>query len=155
LFAAIDGELYPRRASNSRQRKNHTIEVGIDRLLVKQGIASRLEQSIATALKLASASSPSPSSCKDHVSQKNFACPTGGISVPQLSRAPFSSILPMRRAPACNARLPNTISILRASSRTTRPLFDGGLAPGSGSALLKRTLEHAAMVFEACSRSQH
>src|SRR6476660_9717062 len=35
------------------KRKNHTIEVVVDRLLVKQGIAPRLEQSIATALKLA------------------------------------------------------------------------------------------------------
>ena len=35
------------------KRKNHTIEVVIDRLLVKPGIAQRLEQSIATALKLA------------------------------------------------------------------------------------------------------
>ena len=35
------------------KRKNHTIEVVVDRLLVKPGIASRLEQSIATALKLA------------------------------------------------------------------------------------------------------
>src|ERR1700759_4452504 len=36
------------------KRKNHTIEVVVDRLLVKPGIAARLEQSIATALKLAS-----------------------------------------------------------------------------------------------------
>ena len=44
------------RSTKSRcldKRKNHTIEVVVDRLLVKPGIAARLEQSIATALKLA------------------------------------------------------------------------------------------------------
>src|SRR3979409_240209 len=34
------------------KRKNHTIEVVIDRLLVKPGIEKRLEQSVATAMKL-------------------------------------------------------------------------------------------------------
>jgi len=38
----IDGELYPLDAPPVLdKRKNHTIEVVIDRLLVKQGIASR------------------------------------------------------------------------------------------------------------------
>ena len=35
------------------RRKNHTIEIVVDRLLLKPGIAQRLEQSIETALKLA------------------------------------------------------------------------------------------------------
>src|SRR5271154_3008099 len=34
------------------RRKNHTIEVVVDRLLLKNGIAQRLEQSVETALKL-------------------------------------------------------------------------------------------------------
>src|SRR3989449_7178390 len=47
LFRSLDG---PPRLD---KRKNHTIEVVVDRLLIKPGIASRLEHSIATALKLA------------------------------------------------------------------------------------------------------
>src|SRR5258708_893594 len=51
----INGELYQLDDFPALdKRKNHTIEIVIDRLLVKQGIAARLEQSIATALKLAS-----------------------------------------------------------------------------------------------------
>src|ERR1700732_3639164 len=43
----INGELYPLDAPPVLdKRKNHTIEIVIDRLLVKQGIAARLEQSI-------------------------------------------------------------------------------------------------------------
>src|SRR5499433_1663462 len=50
----VNGELYPMDDLPALdKRKNHTIEVVVDRLLVKQGIASRLEQSITTALKLA------------------------------------------------------------------------------------------------------
>src|SRR6516165_4552983 len=45
----INGELLPLdEIPVLDKRKNHTIEVVIDRLLVKQGVASRLEQSIAT-----------------------------------------------------------------------------------------------------------
>src|SRR5580692_8412511 len=52
--ARIDGDLCPLDdPPRLDKRKNHTIEVLIDRLLVKPGIAGRLEQSIATALKLA------------------------------------------------------------------------------------------------------
>ena len=47
----INGELLPLdEPPVLDKRKNHTIEVVVDRLLVKQGIAARLEQSIATAL---------------------------------------------------------------------------------------------------------
>ena len=43
----INGELFPLDdPPQLDKRKNHTIEVVVDRLLVKQGIASRLEQSI-------------------------------------------------------------------------------------------------------------
>src|SRR5207253_10938661 len=53
--ARINGELYQLdELPVIDKRKNHTIEIVIDRLLVKQRIAERLEQSIATALKLAS-----------------------------------------------------------------------------------------------------
>src|SRR3979409_2108935 len=65
--ARIDGDLLSLAAPPARavllgpsaapprldKRKNHMFDVGVDRLLVKPGIAGRLEQSIATALKLA------------------------------------------------------------------------------------------------------
>jgi len=49
--ARVDGELVQVDDPPALdKRKNHTIEVVVDRLLVKQGIAGRLEQSIAAAL---------------------------------------------------------------------------------------------------------
>jgi excinuclease ABC subunit A len=128
------------------KRKNHTIEVVVDRLLVKPGIASRLEQSIATALKLASGLvTVSIVGGADHVFSEKLACPDCGISVPQLEPRSFSFNSPYGACPACNGLGSKyDFDPARVIVDWTRPLFDGGLGPGSGSAMLKRTLQLAA-----------
>src|SRR6266404_3440722 len=125
------------------KRKNHTIEIVIDRLLVKQGIAARLEQSIATALKLASGLvTVAIVGGKEHTLSEKLACPDCGISVPQLEPRSFSFNSPYGACPGCNG-LGSKYDFDPSKIITdwTRPLFDGGLGPGSGSAILKRTLE--------------
>src|SRR2546423_2818107 len=142
--ARIDGELYQLDAPPALdKRKNHTIEVVIDRLLVKQGIAARLEQSITTALKLAAGLvTVSVVGGKDHVFSEKLACPDCGISVPQLEPRSFSFNSPYGACPACNGLGSKyDFDPARVVVDWTRPLFDGGLGPGSGSMLLKRTLE--------------
>jgi excinuclease ABC subunit A len=128
------------------KRKNHTIEVVVDRLLVKQGIASRLDQSIATALKLASGLvTVAIVGGKEFTFSEKLACPDCRISVPQLEPRSFSFNSPYGACPACNG-LGSKYDFDPAKIITdwTRPLFDGGLGPGSASAILKRTLELAA-----------
>ena len=128
------------------KRKNHTIEVVVDRLLVKQGIASRLEQSIAAALKLASGLvTVAIVGGKEFTFSEKLACPDCGISVPQLEPRSFSFNSPYGACPACNG-LGSKYDFDPAKIITdwARPLFDGGLGPGSASAILKRTLELAA-----------
>jgi len=140
----IDGELYQLDAPPVLdKRKNHTIEVVIDRLLVKQGIAARLEQSIATALKLAAGLvTVSVVGGKDYVFSEKLACPDCGISVPQLEPRSFSFNSPYGACPACNGLGSKyDFDPARVIVDWTRPLFDGGLGPGSGSTILKRTLE--------------
>jgi excinuclease ABC subunit A len=140
----INGELYPLDAPPALdKRKNHTIEVVIDRLLVKPGIAARLEQSIATALKLAAGLvTVSVVGGKDHVFSEKLACPDCGISVPQLEPRSFSFNSPYGACPACNGLGSKyDFDPARVIADWSRPLFDGGLGPGSGSTLLKRTLE--------------
>ena len=140
----INGELLPLdEIPVLDKRKNHTIEVVIDRLLVKQGVASRLEQSIATALKLAQGLvTVAVVGGKEHVFSEKLACPDCGLSVPQLEPRSFSFNSPYGACPACNG-LGSKYDFDPAKVITdwTRPLFDGGLGPGSGSAVLKRTLE--------------
>src|SRR5215471_5383968 len=143
----VDGELFqlddPPKLD---KRKNHTIEVLVDRLLVKQGVASRLEQSISTALKLASGLvTVAVVGSKEFTFSEKLACPDCGISVPQLEPRSFSFNSPYGACPACNGLGSKyDFDPAKVVSDWTRPLFDGGLGPGSGSAILKRTLELAA-----------
>jgi len=147
----INGELYPLDVPPALdKRKNHTIEVVVDRLLVKQGIASRLEQSIATALKLATGLvTVAVVGGKEHVFSEKLACPDCGISVPQLEPRSFSFNSPYGACPACNG-LGSKFDFTpeKVIADWTRPLFDGGLGPGSGSGILKRTLELAAYAHQ-------
>ena len=143
----INGELLPLDETPVLdKRKNHTIEVVIDRLLVKQGIASRLEQSIATALKLAQGLvTVAIVGGKEHVFSERLACPDCGLSVPQLEPRSFSFNSPYGACPACNGLGSKyDFDPAKVIVDWTRPLFDGGLGTGSGSAILKRTLELAA-----------
>ncbi len=142
--ARIDGELVPLDDIPALdKRKNHTIEIVVDRLLVKQGIAARLEQSIATALKLASGLvTVAIVGGKEHTFSEKLACPDCGISVPVLEPRSFSFNSPYGACPACNGLGSKyDFDPSRIITDWSRPLFDGGLGPGSGSAILKRTLE--------------
>lgn len=143
----INGELVPLDDLPALdKRKNHTIEVVVDRLLVKQGIAARLEQSISAALKLAQGLvTVAVVGGEEHTFSEKLACPDCGISVPQLEPRSFSFNSPYGACPECNG-LGSKYDFDPAKIITdwTRPLFDGGLGPGSASALLKRTLELAA-----------
>ena len=145
--ARINGELFPLDdLPVIDKRKNHTIEIVIDRLLVKQGIAARLEQSIATALKLAGGLvTVAIVGGKEHTFSEKLACPDCGISVPQLEPRSFSFNSPYGACPSCNGLGSKyDFDPSRIITDWSRPLFDGGLGPGSGSAILKRTLELAA-----------
>jgi excinuclease ABC subunit A len=143
----INGELLPLESTPVLdKRKNHTIEIVVDRLLVKQGIASRLEQSIATALKLAQGLvTVAVVGGKEHIFSEKLACPDCGLSVPQLEPRSFSFNSPYGACPACHGLGSKyDFDPAKVVVDWTRPLFDGGLGPGSSSAILKRTLELAA-----------
>jgi len=144
IRARIDGELVPLDdIPPLDKRKNHTIEIVVDRLLVKQGIADRLEQSIATALKLASGLvTVAIVGGKEHTFSEKLACPDCGISVPVLEPRSFSFNSPYGACPACHGLGSKyDFDPSKVITDWSRPLFDGGLGPGSGSAILKRTLE--------------
>ncbi|MCL4854911.1 MAG: excinuclease ABC subunit A, partial [Bryobacteraceae bacterium] len=67
------------------RRKNHTIEVVVDRLVVKPGIEPRLEASIGTAAKLTGGLVlVAVVNGEEHLYSQKLACPDCGASVPQL-----------------------------------------------------------------------
>ncbi|GAC1666591.1 MAG: excinuclease ABC subunit UvrA [Candidatus Acidiferrum sp.] len=143
----INGELFPLDdLPVIDKRKKHTIEIVIDRLLVKQGVATRLEQSIITALKLAGGLvTVAVVGGKEYVFSEKLACPDCGISVPQLEPRSFSFNSPYGACPECHGLgAKYDFDPAKVVVDRSRPLFDGGLGPGSGSSSLKRTLELAA-----------
>jgi excinuclease ABC subunit A len=146
--ARIDGDLCPLDdPPRLDKRKNHTIEVLIDRLLVKPGIAGRLEQSIATALKLAKGLvTVVVVGGTEQVFSEKMACSECGISVPQLEPRSFSFNSPYGACPACNGLGSKyDFDPSKVIVDWSRPLFEGGLGPGSGSVFLRRNLELGAL----------
>ena len=131
------------------RRKNHTIEIVIDRLLMKNGVAQRLEQSIETALKLTGGLvTIAVVGGDEQVYSEKLACPDCGISVPQLEPRSFSFNSPYGACPECNGLGSKyDFDPAKVIVDWTKPLFEGGLGPGSGSTFLQRTLRIAAEAY--------
>ena len=149
--ARIDGVLRPLDEEITLdRRKNHTIEVVVDRLLIKPGIEKRLEASIVTATKLANglvsvalvnSAQPGAQPGKDRLYSQKLACPDCGASVPQLEPRSFSFNSPFGACETC-AGLGSQWSFdpAKVVADPSRPLLDGGLAVGGGSSHLARLL---------------
>ena len=134
--ARVDGELVSLdEPVPLDRRKNHTIEIVVDRLLLKNGIAQRLEQSIETALKLTGGLvTIAVVGGEEHVYSEKLACPDCGISVPQLEPRSFSFNSPYGACPECNGLGSKyDFDPAKVIVDWTKPLFEGGLGPGSGS----------------------
>jgi len=130
------------------KRKNHTIEVVVDRLLVKPGIEKRLEGSVATAMKLADGLVlVSVVNGEEKLYSSKLACPDCGINVPVLEPRSFSFNSMYGACPECNG-LGSKFDFDPALIIVdwSKPLLDGALGPGSGSTYLQRML---ALVAEA------
>src|SRR3954468_3643513 len=132
------------------KRKNHTIEVVVDRLLVKPGIEKRLESSVATAMKLADGLVVLAIVKGDErMYSSKMACPECGISVPALEPRSFSFNSIYGACPECHG-LGSKYDFDPAKLIVdwSKPLLDGGLGPGSGSTYLQRMLQIAAQVYK-------
>ena len=125
------------------RRRNHTIEIVVDRLLVRNSAGRRLEQSIATALKLSGGLvTIAVVNGEEHLYSEKLACPDCGISVQQIEPRSFSFNSPYGACPECHGLGskydfdPGKVVV-----DWSKPLFDGGLGPGGSSASLRASLE--------------
>src|SRR5438105_3334053 len=128
------------------RRKNHTIEVVVDRLLIKPEVEKRLEASIVTATKLADGLVlVAVVNGEERLYSTKLACPDCGASVPQLEPRSFSFNSPFGACETCNG-LGNTWSFDPAKIIVdpSKPLLDGGLGPGASSSHMNHTLADAA-----------
>jgi excinuclease ABC subunit A len=151
LRARIDGVLRSLEEEITLdRRKNHTIEVVVDRLLVKPEIEKRLEASIKTAAKLADGlvqlvvvNGP------EKLYSQKLACPDCGANVPQLEPRSFSFNSPFGACEECSglgskwAFDPDKIIV-----DPSRPLLDGGLGPGGSSSYMAHAVNALAAKFK-------
>ncbi|MCL6480118.1 MAG: excinuclease ABC subunit UvrA [Firmicutes bacterium] len=148
--ARVDGQLLPLdEPIRLDRRRNHTIEIVVDRLRVRPGIEKRLEQSIETALKLTNGLvTVAVIDGPETLYSAKLACPDCGISVPQLEPRSFSFNSPYGACPECHG-LGSRYDFDPAKIIVdwSKPLFEGALGPGSGSANLQRTLQLAAQAY--------
>ena len=85
------------------KNKNHTIEVVVDRLVVKDGIETRLADSIETALELAEGNLTVDVIDGDELKfSENHACPICGFSIGELEPRMFSFNSPFGACPTCD-----------------------------------------------------
>src|SRR5215475_950645 len=85
------------------KRRNHTIEVVVDRLLIKTGVQKRLEDSVAAASKLTSGLVlVSIVDGEERLYSERMACPECGISVPTIEPRSFSFNSPYGACTTCH-----------------------------------------------------
>ena len=128
------------------RRRNHTIEVVVDRLLLKPGIESRLAQSIDTAMKLAKGVvQVAVVNGEEHLYSQEWACVDCGTSIPALEPRSFSFNSIYGACPACRGLGSQyTFDPAKVIVDWTRPLLEGGLGPGASSSAMQRGLARAA-----------
>ena len=150
LRARIDGQLHSLdEPVKLDKRKNHTIEVVVDRLAVKPGIAKRLEGSLETAMKLAKGIVlVAVVGGEEQLCSQTLACVDCGISVPALEPRSFSFNSVYGACPACHGLGSKwDFDPAKVIVDWNRPLLEGGLGPGAGSYYMKRQIHHAAATF--------
>lgn len=98
-----DGEIYDLSEDIILEKnKKHNIDIVVDRLVVKDGIRSRLADSIETASKLTGGLiTVNVLSGGDITFSQNYACPEHGISVDELTPRMFSFNNPYGACPKC------------------------------------------------------
>ena len=124
------------------RRKNHTIEVVVDRLLMKPDIEKRLEASIRTATKLADGLvTVAVVNGPEKLYSQKLACPDCGASVPQLEPRSFSFNSPFGACETCSGLGSKwNFDPAKIIVDPSRPLLDGGLGPGGSSSYMSHAI---------------
>ena len=167
----IDGEMFELEDVPDLDKKfKHDIEIVVDRLVVREGIETRLADSIETALGLAdgiayvddaNALPAAPAKgkkggIKDHVPEgrtvfsAKFACPVSGFTIDEIEPRLFSFNNPFGACPACDGL--GTEMFFDAElvvPDVSKTLAGGAIAPwaGSSSKYYVQTLESLALHF--------
>lgn len=144
----VDGELRELEESISLEKnKKHTIEIIVDRLIVKPGIEQRLADSIETALTHADGIVIIHIlGGEEMVFSQNFACIECGISLEELTPRMFSFNSPYGACPKCSGLGINMeIDPDLVIPDKRKAILDGAIAPwGNGNGYYMQVLQQVA-----------
>jgi excinuclease ABC subunit A len=101
----IDGKMLEIDAVPALNKKlKHDIAVVVDRIVVREGLGTRLAESLETALDLADgiALVENADSGEETVFSAKFACPVSGFTIPEIEPRLFSFNNPFGACPACD-----------------------------------------------------
>jgi excinuclease ABC subunit A len=132
----VDGEFYELDDAPKLDKKfRHDIDVVVDRIVVREGLETRLADSFRTALDLADGitileTAPTDAEPERITFSEKFACPLSGFTVPDLEPRLFSFNAPFGACPQCDGLGVELFFDERlVVPDTTLRLYDGALAP--------------------------
>ncbi|MCQ4894600.1 excinuclease ABC subunit UvrA [Anaerotruncus sp. DFI.9.16] len=98
----VDGNLYDLSEEIKLEKnKKHTIEVVVDRLVIKEGVRSRLADSLETAVGLTGGIAIVDAEGEEMTFSSNYACPDHDISIEELTPRMFSFNAPYGACEKC------------------------------------------------------
>ncbi|WP_299918296.1 excinuclease ABC subunit UvrA [uncultured Roseobacter sp.] len=104
----VDGEFYELDEPPTLDKKfRHDIDVVVDRIVVREGLETRLADSLRTALDLADGiaileTAPSDGDPERTTFSEKFACPVSGFTIPEIEPRLFSFNAPFGACPECD-----------------------------------------------------
>ncbi|MEO1640358.1 MAG: excinuclease ABC subunit UvrA [Pseudomonadota bacterium] len=104
----VDGEFYELDEPPTLDKKfRHDIDVVVDRIVVREGLETRLADSFRTALDLADGiaileTAPKEGDPERITFSENFACPVSGFTIPEIEPRLFSFNAPFGACPSCD-----------------------------------------------------
>ena len=157
----IDGELHEiEEVPTLDKKRKHDIEVVVDRLIVREGIESRLADSFETALNLADglAFAEEAKSGERTTFSARFACPVSGFTIDEIEPRLFSFNNPFGACPSCDGL---GVTLFFDPELTVPddklPLSGGAIAPWSRSATpspyYQQTLDSIAKHYKVSTRT--
>ena len=153
----VDGEFYDLDEPPTLDKKyRHDIDVVVDRIVIREGLETRLADSFRTALDLADGiahieTAPKEGDPERLTFSENFACPVSGFTIPEIEPRLFSFNAPFGACPSCDGLGVELFFDERlVVPDATLKVYDGALAPWrkGKSPYFKQTIEAIAKHYE-------
>ena len=153
----VDGEFHELDTPPTLDKKfRHDIDVVVDRLVVREGMETRLADSLRTALDLADGiaileTAPREGDPERITFSENFACPVSGFTIPEIEPRLFSFNAPFGACPDCDGLGVELFFDERlVVPDQTLKVYDGALAPWrkGKSPYFRQTIEAIARHYE-------